>query len=81
MQLVLNKVLMLGSQTQTIIGRPILPEAAVHAVVEEHVSCNLFLVYTIFSYSLYKGRVSYVYDFLLVTLGMYGYIWLSYLWS
>ncbi|KAL1536084.1 Large ribosomal subunit protein bL21m [Salvia divinorum] len=36
MQLVLNKVLMLGSQTQTIIGRPILPEAAVHAVVEEH---------------------------------------------
>lgn len=38
MQLVLNKVLMLGSQTQTIIGRPILPDAAVHAVVEEHVS-------------------------------------------
>ncbi|XP_047975209.1 50S ribosomal protein L21, mitochondrial-like [Salvia hispanica] len=35
-KLVLNKVLMLGSQTQTIIGRPILPEAAVHAVVEEH---------------------------------------------
>ncbi|KAL3654555.1 Large ribosomal subunit protein bL21m [Castilleja foliolosa] len=33
---VLNKVLMLGSQTQTIIGRPILPDAAVHAVVEEH---------------------------------------------
>ncbi|CAA0817919.1 50S ribosomal protein L21- mitochondrial [Striga hermonthica] len=35
-KLVLNKVLMLGSQTQTIIGRPILPDAAVHAVVEEH---------------------------------------------
>ncbi|KAL3820477.1 hypothetical protein ACJIZ3_006382 [Penstemon smallii] len=35
-KLVLNKVLMLGSKTQTIIGRPILPEAAVHAVVEEH---------------------------------------------
>ncbi|KAG6405261.1 hypothetical protein SASPL_132848 [Salvia splendens] len=35
-KLVLNKVLMLGSLTQTIIGRPILPEAAVHAVVEEH---------------------------------------------
>ncbi|KAG6393128.1 hypothetical protein SASPL_147361 [Salvia splendens] len=34
--LVLNKVLMLGSQAQTIIGRPVLPEAAVHAVVEEH---------------------------------------------
>jgi hypothetical protein len=28
---------MLGSQTQTVIGRPILSEAAVHAVVEEHV--------------------------------------------
>ncbi|PKA66136.1 50S ribosomal protein L21, mitochondrial [Apostasia shenzhenica] len=35
-KLVLNKVLMLGSRTQTIIGRPILPDAAVHAVVEEH---------------------------------------------
>ncbi|XP_022845947.1 50S ribosomal protein L21, mitochondrial-like isoform X2 [Olea europaea var. sylvestris] len=35
-QLILNKVLMLGSKTQTIIGRPILPDAAVHAVVEEH---------------------------------------------
>lgn len=29
---------MLGSQTQTIIGRPILPDVSVHAVVEEHVS-------------------------------------------
>ncbi|KAI3466676.1 hypothetical protein Pfo_023339 [Paulownia fortunei] len=36
-KLVLNKVLMLGSETQTIIGRPVLPDAAVHAVVEEHV--------------------------------------------
>ncbi|KVH96978.1 Ribosomal protein L21 [Cynara cardunculus var. scolymus] len=27
---------MLGSKTQTMIGRPVLPEAAVHAVVEEH---------------------------------------------
>ncbi|KAM1918012.1 hypothetical protein ACFX13_037545 [Malus domestica] len=35
-KLVLNKVLMLGSSSQTIIGRPILPDAAVHAVVEEH---------------------------------------------
>lgn len=35
-KLVLNRVLMLGSATQTIIGRPILPDAAVHAVVEEH---------------------------------------------
>ena len=29
---------MLGSASQTIVGRPIVPEAAVHAVVEEHVS-------------------------------------------
>lgn len=35
-KMILNKVLMVGSPTQTIIGRPILPEAAVHAVVEEH---------------------------------------------
>lgn len=35
-KLILNKVLLLGSKTQTIIGRPILPDAAVHAVVEEH---------------------------------------------
>ncbi|KAA3478001.1 50S ribosomal protein L21, mitochondrial-like [Gossypium australe] len=35
-KLILNKVLLLGSPTQTIIGRPILPDAAVHAVVEEH---------------------------------------------
>ncbi|XP_022720472.1 50S ribosomal protein L21, mitochondrial-like [Durio zibethinus] len=35
-KLILNKVLLLGSPTQTIIGRPILPYAAVHAVVEEH---------------------------------------------
>ncbi|KAL0906677.1 hypothetical protein M5K25_025190 [Dendrobium thyrsiflorum] len=35
-KLILNKVLMMGSRTETIIGRPILTEAAVHAVVEEH---------------------------------------------
>lgn len=35
-KLILNKVMMVGSPTQTIIGRPILPDAAVHAVVEEH---------------------------------------------
>ncbi|XP_057949320.1 large ribosomal subunit protein bL21m isoform X2 [Malania oleifera] len=36
-KLILNKVLLLGSRNQTIVGRPILPDAAVHAVVEEHV--------------------------------------------
>ncbi|KAF5728681.1 Ribosomal protein L21 [Tripterygium wilfordii] len=35
-KLTLNKVLLLGSSTQTIVGRPIVPDAAVHAVVEEH---------------------------------------------
>ncbi|KAI4299380.1 hypothetical protein L6164_032847 [Bauhinia variegata] len=35
-KLILNKVLLLGSHTQTIIGRPIVRNAAVHAVVEEH---------------------------------------------
>ncbi|XP_062167159.1 large ribosomal subunit protein bL21m-like [Alnus glutinosa] len=35
-KLILNKVLFLGSSTQTIVGRPIVPDAAVHAVVEEH---------------------------------------------
>jgi large subunit ribosomal protein L21 len=35
-KLMLNKVLMLGSKDQTIIGRPVLPKAAVFAVVEEH---------------------------------------------
>jgi ribosomal protein L21 len=41
LQLILNKVLFLGSPSQTIIGRPIVPDAAVHAVVEEHVSADL----------------------------------------
>ncbi|KAG9448099.1 hypothetical protein H6P81_014227 [Aristolochia fimbriata] len=35
-KLILNKVLMLGSTSQTVIGRPTLLDAAVHAVVEEH---------------------------------------------
>ncbi|GKV50896.1 hypothetical protein SLEP1_g57577 [Rubroshorea leprosula] len=35
-KLILNKVLLLGSATQTIIGRPIVPHAAVCAAVEEH---------------------------------------------
>lgn len=34
-KLCLEKVLMLGSRSQTIIGRPVVPKAAVHAVVEE----------------------------------------------
>lgn len=43
LQLILNKVLLVGSSRQTMIGRPIVPDAAVHAVVEEHVSVPTFL--------------------------------------
>ncbi|CAM8905795.1 unnamed protein product [Rhodiola kirilowii] len=35
-KIILNKVMLLGSSLQTIVGRPIVPDAAVHAVVEEH---------------------------------------------
>lgn len=35
-KLILTKALMAGSPTQTMIGRPILPDVTVHAVVEEH---------------------------------------------
>ncbi|CAN1807283.1 50S ribosomal protein L21, mitochondrial [Linum perenne] len=35
-KLILNKVMLLGSPTETIVGRPIVPGSAVHAVVEEH---------------------------------------------
>ena len=43
LQLILSKVLLVGSQSQTIVGRPIVPDAAVHAVVEEHVSVELYI--------------------------------------
>ncbi|MCO5555465.1 hypothetical protein L7F22_009010 [Adiantum nelumboides] len=36
-KLSLEKILLLGSNSQTIIGRPLVPEALVHAVVEEQV--------------------------------------------
>ncbi|KAF3339731.1 50S ribosomal protein L21 [Carex littledalei] len=35
-KLILKMVLMLGSKNETMIGRPVLVDAAVHAVVEEH---------------------------------------------
>ncbi|KAJ3685226.1 hypothetical protein LUZ61_014390 [Rhynchospora tenuis] len=35
-KLILKKVLMLGTKNETIIGRPVLVDASVHAVVEEH---------------------------------------------
>ncbi|KAJ9690466.1 hypothetical protein PVL29_012888 [Vitis rotundifolia] len=41
-KLILNRVLLIGSSSQTIVGRPTLPDVAVHAVVEEHVSSSPF---------------------------------------
>lgn len=38
MQIILNKVLAVGTKTSTYIGKPVVPNAAVHAVVEEQVS-------------------------------------------
>lgn len=38
---------MLGSTSQTMIGRPVLPDASVHAVVEEHVR-NPFQFYLVY---------------------------------
>ncbi|CAL5387676.1 unnamed protein product [Camellia sinensis] len=32
---ILNKVLLVGTKTSTYIGQPVVPNAAVHAVVEE----------------------------------------------
>lgn len=37
LQIILNKVLLVGSKTSTWIGEPVVPNAAVHAVVEEQV--------------------------------------------
>ncbi|KAF9611120.1 hypothetical protein IFM89_027020 [Coptis chinensis] len=53
-KLILHKVLMVGSKSQTIIGRPILLDAAVHAVVEEHVSPFSFPMYCYFTPGAYK---------------------------
>ncbi|KAF2541366.1 hypothetical protein F2Q70_00034182 [Brassica cretica] len=44
-KLTLTKVLLLGSASQTIIGRPILPDATVHAVVEEHALDEKVLIF------------------------------------
>lgn len=36
-QITLNKVLLVGTKTSTYIGKPIVPNATVHAIVEEQV--------------------------------------------
>lgn len=36
-QIILNQVLLVGTKTSTYIGKPVIPNTAVHAVVEEQV--------------------------------------------
>lgn len=43
MQIVLNKVLLVGTKTTTYIGKPVVTNAAVHAVVEEQVSYYIIM--------------------------------------
>lgn len=47
MQVVLNKVLLVGTKTTTYIGKPLVTNAAIHAVVEEQVIhyITIFLYY------------------------------------
>ncbi|MFS7952650.1 putative ribosomal protein L21 [Helianthus anomalus] len=56
-KIILNKVLLVGTKTSTYIGKPIVPNAAVHAVVEEQVlhftSLNVTFV-SMFTRSNYK---------------------------
>lgn len=37
LQIILNKVLLVGTKTSTWVGKPVVPNATVHAVVEEQV--------------------------------------------
>lgn len=41
MQIILSKVLLVGTKTTTYIGQPVVTNAAVHAVVEDVVRLNL----------------------------------------
>lgn len=43
-QIVLNKVLLVGTKTTTYIGKPVVTNAAVHAVVEDQVIINFIPV-------------------------------------
>lgn len=48
-QIILNRVLLVGTKTSTYIGKPVVPNAAVHAVVEEQVVHWLEILLTWFS--------------------------------
>lgn len=50
MQIILNKVLLVGTKTTTYIGKPVVTNAAVHAVVEEQVILFLLLLWYMSSY-------------------------------
>ncbi|KAI8014507.1 hypothetical protein LOK49_LG05G02051 [Camellia lanceoleosa] len=51
-KVILNKVLLVGTKTSTYIGQPVVPNAAVHAVVEEQ---GLNKKVTMFKYKKKKG--------------------------
>lgn len=50
MQIILNKVLLVGTKTTTYIGKPVVTNAAVHAVVEEQVILFLLQLWYMSSY-------------------------------
>lgn len=70
MQIILNKVLLVGTKTTTYIGKPVVTNAAVHAVVEEQVILFLLLLWYMSSYiSNPSNRVSF-YDILFYKQGL-----------
>lgn len=70
MQIILNKVLLVGTKTTTYIGKPVVTNAAVHAVVEEQVILFLLLLWYMSSYiSNPSTRVSF-YDILFYKQGL-----------
>lgn len=70
MQIILNKVLLVGTKTTTYIGKPVVTNAAVHAVVEEQVILFLLLLWYMSSYiSNLSTRVSF-YDILFYKQGL-----------
>lgn len=52
-KIILNKVLLVGSKTETYVGMPVVPNAAVHAVVEEQGLSKKVIVFK------YKKRKNY----------------------
>lgn len=49
-QIVLNKVLLVGTKTSTYIGKPVVTNAAVHAVVEDQVIHDVMMTLLVLSH-------------------------------